>query len=185
MSMDTLSGQLLVAAPDLTDPNFFQTVVLLVEHDAEGAFGLVLNRTTTVTVKAAWAQWSTDPCGIDGPLMSGGPVTSPLAALHTDPALAEREVVPGVFLAREGDLLAALVAAQAEPLRVYAGCSGWGPGQLEAELEAGAWGVTGATREFIFGDESSLWERVRRHMADIRLTGWIDARHVPRWAGEN
>lgn len=183
--MDTLSGQLLVASADLTDPNFFQTVVLMVEHDEEGALGLVLNRTTAVTLKAAWAQWAAEPCGIDAPLMNGGPVTSPLAALHTDPALAEREVVPGVFFAREGDLLAALVAAHAEPLRVYAGCSGWGPGQLEAELEAGAWAVTPAEPEFIFGDEALLWGRVRRHMADLRLSGWIGVRHVSRWAGEN
>jgi len=183
--MESLSGKLLVAAADLQDPNFARTVALLVDHDDEGAYGLVLNRAGSMTVKDAWEEYVKQPCTIAGPLLIGGPVAGPLAALHTDPALSEREVVPGVHFARRGDLLSALVAGEAGPLKVFAGYSGWGPGQLEKEIEGGSWGVTTATAEFAFGDESTLWHRVSRQIADERLIGWLRVRQVPRRPGDN
>lgn len=183
--MPSLTGKLLVASPDLDDPNFKQTVVLVADHDDEGAFGLVLNRPSTVMFKTAWKQWTEEPCSIDSPLLVGGPVRGPLSALHTDPTLSEHEVIPGVYIARDRDLLAALVAAEAQPLRVFAGYSGWGPGQLEAELDTGSWSVTAVTHDFVFGDASTLWDRVTRHSADERLLGWLRVRHPPARPEEN
>jgi putative transcriptional regulator len=177
--MDSVAGKLLVAAADLTDPNFARTVVLVVDHDDEGAFGLVLNRAAAIRLDAAWEQWMKEPCAIDAPVMIGGPVSGPPVALHTDEALADQDVVPGVYFARSIDLLLMLVADEAEPLRVFAGYAGWGPGQLESEIEGGSWGVTAATHGLIFGDEATLWDRVTRHLADERLITWLRVRHAP------
>jgi len=183
--MPSLAGKILVALPDLDDPNFRQTVVLVVDHDDEGAFGLVLNRPSTTMLKAVWEQWTQEPCSIDSPLMVGGPVQGPLSALHADPALSEHEVIPGVYLARDRDLLTSLVAAEAQPLRIFVGYSGWGSGQLEAELETGSWSVTAATPDFVFGDPSSLWARATRRIADDRLLASLRVLHSPARPEEN
>ncbi len=177
--MASLGGCLLVATPDLDDGNFSQTVVLVVQHDDEGAFGLVLNRAGTMPLATVWKEIEGGPCPIDMPVQIGGPVAGPLVAVHGDPALAEHEILPGMYFARDGDLLAALVAAGTRPMRVFAGYSGWGPGQLEAELETGSWSVTAATHDFVFGDDGVLWRRVSRHVADERLISWLRVPHAP------
>lgn len=178
--MASLGGCLLVATPDLDDGNFAQTVVLMVHHDDEGAFGLVLNRAGTLRLEAVWRKVTGEPCPIDTPVMIGGPVEGPLVAVHGDPTRAEHEILSDVFFSRDSDLLTALVAAGTQPMRVFAGYSGWGPGQLEAELETGSWIVTTATHEFVFGDDGTLWRRVTRHVADERLVSWLRVRHAPQ-----
>ncbi|NBU41058.1 MAG: YqgE/AlgH family protein [Planctomycetia bacterium] len=184
--MDSLAGKLLVAAPDLGDPNFFSTVVLVVDHDDEGAFGLVLNRESTVMLASAWEETTREPCGRDAPLMLGGPVQGLLSILHGDPARSEREVVPGVHLARDRDAVMALVESGQEPLRVFAGYAGWGPDQLEGELTSGSWAITAATRAFVFSDDvSTLWQRVSRHIADEHLVRWLGVRHMPDRPADN
>jgi len=85
-------------------------------------------------------------------------------------------VIPGVYIARDRDLLAALVAGEAEPLRIFAGYSGWGLVQLEAELDSGSWSITAATQDFVFGDSSRLCDHVPRHITDERLLGWLRVR---------
>lgn len=177
-TMTSLTGKLLVASSDLEDANFKQAVVLVIDHDDQGAFGLVLNRPSTVMLKSAWEQWTHEPCAIDSPLLVGGPVQGPLSALHSDPTRSEREVVSGVFITRDRDLLVALVAAETRPLRVFVGYSGWGPGQLENELDTGSWSITPATSGVVFGDDSTVWLRMTRHIADERLRGWLGVRHA-------
>jgi putative transcriptional regulator len=127
-----------------------------------------------------WKEAVGEPCPIDGPVMIGGPVEGPLVAVHDDPAFAEREIRPGIFFTGGGEPLTALVAAATQPLRVFAGYSGWGPGQLDAELETGSWSVTRATPGFVFGDPGLLWHRLTRHIADERLIAWLRVRHAPQ-----
>lgn len=177
--MPSLSGNLLVAVPELSDPNFARTVVLLIHHDDEGAFGLVLNRVGTRGLGPILRQLLEDDQPVEMPLMIGGPVEGPLMALHSAPGLGEREVAPQVYLATSRETLAEALTDAVRPLRLFMGYSGWGPGQLEDELASGSWNVTAATADFVFADEAVLWRRVATHIADAQLAETIGVRHVP------
>jgi putative transcriptional regulator len=152
--VESLRGQLLIAAPSLAD-YFQRAVVLVIEHTEEGAMGVVLNRPTEHAVVEVIA----DLAGPDDVIHAGGPVSpDSVVALgdFEDPAHAARLVVGDVGLvdpdATDPELRA---------LRVYAGYAGWGPGQLDAELEAEAWIVERAVPAdpFTVGD---LWATVLR-----------------------
>jgi putative transcriptional regulator len=140
--VSSLKGRLLVATPALFDPNFRRTVVLVGEHGEEGAMGLVLNRPSDLTVSEAVPPLAA-VVGAEERVHVGGPV-QPEAVLvladfeETADAAAAAMVVGNIgFASSEGDLeqLAGLVRRA----RVFAGYSGWGPGQLEAELEEESW----------------------------------------------
>lgn len=177
--MDTLTGKLLIASPRLDDPNFGHSVVLVVHHEREGAFGLILNRPGEQRLASVWEQAVEEPCPIDLPLLVGGPLEGPLLALHGDADHSELEVVPGVHFARRKDALQWLVNASSQPLLVFAGYSGWGRGQLEGEIDRGDWTLTDATPAFVFGEETSMWRRVSRHAADEALVSSLHIKHVP------
>lgn len=140
--MASLAPSLLLSMPQLTDENFERTVVLLCEHTAEGAFGLVVNRPTTV---AAAEVVPFDPPieTTRGPLLwQGGPVEPErgwiLLGESVDETV-EREVAPGLFLSTSIELLRRVVLTSPQRLRVLTGYAGWGPGQLDAEMAASAW----------------------------------------------
>ena len=107
--MESLEGQLLLASPQLLDPNFVRTVVLLVEHNDMGAFGLIINRPTGTTVQELWKQVGESPCKNQQPVHSGGPVKGPVMAIHTAQGLAEMEISAGVFFAAKKQNLDELV----------------------------------------------------------------------------
>jgi putative transcriptional regulator len=138
--VSSLKGRLLVATPALFDPNFRRTVVLVGEHSDEGAMGLVLNRPSDVTVGEAVPPL-VPVAGAESLVHVGGPV-QPEAVLvlaeFDDPEAAATIVVGDVgFASSEGELDE--VAGVTRRARVFAGYSGWGPGQLEAELEEESW----------------------------------------------
>ena len=163
--MDSLRGKLLIASPALIDPNFHRTVILIAEHTGEGAMGLVLNRPAETLVTDVVPDLS-ELADEDAPVYFGGPVASDsviVLAEFDDPSLA------GVVL--DGDL--GFVASESDNLddvgrgvrraRVYAGHSGWGPGQLEGELEEESWIIEPPRREEIFSnDPEGLWSAVLR-----------------------
>lgn len=142
--MDGLAGHLLIAPAWMIDPNFARTVVLLLHHDGQGAFGLVLNRPTGTNVADLWAEAVGGPCSTKAAVHLGGPVPGPLMALHDDPARGEATPVEGLYATGEPKALGALLADPPATLRVFAGYSGWGEGQLERELQDGAWVATPA-----------------------------------------
>lgn len=178
--MKSLRGQLLVATPQLPDANFYRTVVLLVEHTAAGALGVVLNRRTDRSVAELWREVSEAACDDPRPVRMGGPVSGPLIALHTDHELSEMEILPGVYLAAQKSYLDRLVGQTEHAYRVYLGHSGWGGGQLEGELEQGAWLTTPAAPEHVFYDDDDLWETVAKHIGDAVLLESLHIKHVPR-----
>src|SRR5688572_22739803 len=96
--VNSLQGQVLVASPDLLDPNFLRAVVLIVQHNEQGALGLILNRRTHAKLKQVWEQVSPQPCESEEYVHAGGPVEGPLMALHTNAELGESEVVPGLYI---------------------------------------------------------------------------------------
>jgi putative transcriptional regulator len=175
---DPKAGRLLVATPILGDPNFKRAVVLIVEHeDVQGTLGVVLNRPTTIGVGQVLEQWTelaTEPSVV----FRGGPV-APNSALALamvpgkDEPLGWRALDGAPALARLGlldlDTPPRLLAPAITSLRVYAGYSGWSPGQLEAEIDEGAWYVLTAQPGDVFAaDPDRLWRQVlRRQEGDM------------------
>jgi putative transcriptional regulator len=162
----SLRGRLLVATPDLDDPSFFRTVVLVLEHNLEGALGVVLNRPTSTAVDdvlPAWAPLVGDP----GVVFVGGPVqpegaiglarcldpvvgaASGFAQLYDDLGTVDLEREPGT------------VVPVPEAARVFAGHAGWGAGQLDGEVAANGWFVVDRLAEDLWHTEPEvLWRSV-------------------------
>jgi putative transcriptional regulator len=156
----SLAGHFLVASQYLHDPNFALSVVLMIHHTDDGAMGVVINRPADKTVRDVWDMIGFEQCDRDDLIFIGGPVPGPLVAIHTLEPFAEREVLPGVYVATHRDALDVIVRKRDVPLRLYSGHSGWGRGQLEGELEAGGWLTTEATEDEIFGDPEVVWKSV-------------------------
>ena len=179
--MKSLKGHFLVASPHLEDPNFTQSVVLLVQHDEDGTFGIVLNRPAESSLKDLWEKVTEKPCETDKRVHVGGPVPGPLIALHTDRDLAEpeQEIVPGVYFAVDRERLEKLVSQRDVPFKIFVGHSGWGGGQLEGELEQGAWLTMPASLEYVFADEFELWKKVTQRIGQSMLASTLKIKHVP------
>lgn len=172
------AGRLLVATPKLADPNFRRSVVLIVEHEAEeGTLGVVLNRPTEVPVDQVLAPWSEL---VTGPsvVFQGGPVAldSALALAHvpgTEEPLGWRALADSPAVSRVGlidlDIPPELLASEVAGLRVFAGYSGWGVGQLRSEIKDGAWYVLPAeSGDAFMEDPTRLWQDVlRRQGGDL------------------
>ncbi len=165
--MDSLRGQLLLAPPHLTDPNFSKAVVLMVQHDEEGALGLVLNRPTQKSISELWQDIRDRSCRRADPVYLGGPVPGPLMVLHGDLTAPDVEIVEGVFCCTSEAKLDEMVDTVETPMRVFAGYSGWGKGQLEMELQLGSWLTAEAHAEHVFHTQTQeLWHTVFRGIAD-------------------
>lgn len=177
--MKSFQGQFLVASAKLHDPNFSKTVVLLVEHNDEGAFGVVLNRRVSKTIQELWEEFHEPPCDNPQCVNLGGPVSGPLVALHSHSPLGEIEVLPGVFYTQERDHLERLVEQTEHPFKLFVGHSGWGSGQLESELRQGAWLTTPASREYVFFDEDLLWMKLTRQIGANLLRSMLKIKQVP------
>jgi putative transcriptional regulator len=158
---EPLRGSLLIAAPQLLDPNFRRTVVLVADHDEEGAMGVILNRPSGMTVADAAPEL--EPfIGAEAPIFAGGPVqpTSGVVLAEVtevgDPVFDDVVLVPGM------EELVDLVDS-AGRIRVFAGYAGWGPGQLDGELEREDWIVEPARAGDVFHDDpDALWGDVLR-----------------------
>lgn len=177
--MRNLKGHLLVASPHLSDPNFVKAVVLLIHHSEEGAFGVVLNHPADNTIQELWAQMGESSCESQRSVNVGGPVAGPLMAIHTDKRLGEMEILPGLYFAAQRDHLEKILGQADRPFRIFVGHSGWGGGQLESELEEGAWLTTPATVDQVFGDDDTLWRAVTQHIGESMLISTLKIRHVP------
>lgn len=157
----SLRGRLLIASPALVDPNFARTVVLITEHGEEGAMGVVLNRPSETGVDEVAPELgqlvSAEPVFIGGPVQ---PQALVVLAEFTDPEAAAWLVVADVgFVSADTDQDA--LERSIRRGRVYAGYSGWGPGQLEAELDEDAWIVEPPLPAELFPDDpAALWQDV-------------------------
>jgi putative transcriptional regulator len=157
---------LLVAAPPLVDPNFDRTVVFVLEHGEQGALGLVLNRPSDGDLEDAVPEWRTHAAS-PTVVFAGGPVStdSVIALARCDTADARDGWVPIVPGIGTVDLARAPheVDAPVKELRVFVGYAGWAPGQLEGEIDSGAWFVVDFHLDDAFSsDPTSLWSAVLR-----------------------
>ena len=156
---ESLRGSLLIAAPQLLDPNFRRTVVLIADHGEEGAMGVILNRPSGMTV--ADAAPDLEPIvGPDAPIFSGGPVQPASGVVLAEVAEADEPVFGDVVLVPGLGELADVVDG-AGSIRVFAGYAGWGPGQLDGELEREDWYLEPALASDVFSeDPETLWGSV-------------------------
>lgn len=172
-------GRLLLATPPLDDPNFDRTVIYVVEHHDDGALGIVLNRPSDEQLEEPLDRWNdllSSPSGV----FAGGPVETEalIAIAQVSGNVDDEENLSPV----SGDIVSAnlavdpmLVAGAISRLRVYRGYSGWSPGQLEVEIEAGAWIVLDTIDSDLFAQNpADLWRTILRRQPG-RLSWLADA----------
>ena len=177
--MKSLQGQLLVASPTLVDPNFFHTVVLIVQHNEEGALGLVLNRPLRTTVKEMWEQVAEEETQAEGVLHQGGPCEGPLMVVHGDDDYSEVEVTPTLHFCTSRDRVEKLMVAGSSPMKFFVGYAGWTAGQLEAEMAEPSWLVAPATPQIVFEGDEHLWSDLVRAISRAAVTGLVDPKRIP------
>ena len=159
--MQSLKGHLLIAGPALIDPNFRRTVVLVGEHSEEGALGVILNRPSEATVHEAVPELSMLADGVEQ-IHVGGPVQPSAIVVLAD--FAEPDRAGSLVLDTVGFLPSEVDPEELGKLRrarIFAGYAGWGPGQLDGELEEGSWIVEPALVDDVFTVEpDELWSAV-------------------------
>ncbi len=176
--MTSTKARLLVATPELVESNFHRSVVLVLEHNDDGALGVVLNRPRLVSGGDAVPQWA-DRLAFPSRLHSGGPVSEdsviglalgPAGGIDgLSPLLGQLGVVD---LHRSPEEL-----PDVEPVRLFAGYSGWSAGQLDAELLAGGWIVVDALPEdALTPSPEELWQAVLGRQPGLlgHLAGYPD-----------
>lgn len=155
--MASLAGKFLIARPTLKDPFFARSVILMIQHGPDGAFGLVLNRVQT-TKELPFPVHIGGPCKFQGLILIHG--QDEWVADEERPAA---QICPGVFLG-DAESFQRIANPEIEPdwkVRVFAGYSGWGPGQLEHELSEGSWSIHPAEANNVFEiPNDELWVRM-------------------------
>jgi putative transcriptional regulator len=161
--VESLRGHLLIAGPKLFDPNFWRTVVLVGEHTEEGALGVVLNRSSETTVDEALPELAVLAEEM-GTVHVGGPVQPSAVVVLAD--FAEADDAESLVVESVGFLPVEIepdTIGELRRARVYVGYAGWGPGQLDVELEEGSWIVEPARPDDVFTDDpEGLWSDVLR-----------------------
>ena len=177
-------GKLLVASRDLGDPNFAQTVVLLVHYGEDSVMGLIINRPTKVPLSRAFDELASAKDRSD-PVYSGGPVEKTVALgllrSRNRPEDAEN-IFSDIHLIAGAKLLEKTLAAgtEASKFHVYAGYSGWTVGQLQMEVRLGAWHIFRADAALVFDpDPESIWSRLIRKTEE-RIAGLRQALYFAR-----
>ena len=160
-----LKGHFLLDSGELSGSFFARTAVLLCQHDADGAFGLILNRATEKKVGDVLLSDLPDALR-EAPLFLGGPVQpSALSYVHADRSLLDGNVLPNLSLGHSLEQLTELgeSLSSSSQIRIFAGYAGWSPGQLESELKRKAWLTLPATVELVFhAPAEQLWRTLVR-----------------------
>jgi putative transcriptional regulator len=179
--MASTARRLLVSVPTLGDPNFFRSVVFIIEHNDDGAVGVILNQPTEARVDDAlpdWAAVAAPPAVafVGGPVQQHDAVIGLARFSAGDGGAVEHSDAWQPLLGPIGTVdlgrTPAEVSGRLEAVRVFAGYSGWGPGQLDDELEQGGWFVVDARPDdLLTPDPSSLWRVVlRRQGGDLAVS---------------
>jgi putative transcriptional regulator len=189
VSKQLMKGKFLVASRDLLDPNFYETVVLLADYGPNGASGLVINRPSSATL----AELLPDEEALrprNDTIYIGGPVAQDRLILlirSSEKPAESQPVFADVYVSGSAATLRGLTGEGNGALfRAYMGYAGWGPGQLENEVERGDWWVVPAEADAIFKQPSrSLWEKLVERSAGewASLDRPIGASHVDGTAG--
>lgn len=167
----SLAPALLLSMPQLADPNFAQSVILLCRHNADGAFGLVINHQLPRPARVVIQQDPHTTAEKDVPVWLGGPVEQERSwiLLGEDPGGIEAmPVADGLYISTSPELLKRLMTTTPPRARLLVGYAGWGPGQLDAELKQSAWLTSDVSVDLVFETPAdSMWETaIRRLGAD-------------------
>lgn len=157
---ESLAGQCLLASPFMDDPNFFRTVILLLQHTEEEAFGLILNRPTDFQLVKVADVIPDCHCIRNEPLFFGGPVDGPLIAIHDNLDIGGHAFLHDLYVTTNDKELKQLLESTEASMKLFDGFSGWGPLQLEGELETGSWMVSDIPKEWILENKEDLWDRM-------------------------
>lgn len=155
------AGRFLIAEKHLLDPNLSRTVVLLLEHEDGASLGLVVNRPTSFRVARLLPQVEA-MADREERIFIGGPVGAEQVWVLSERAVeGGREVVPGVWSTTSSVDLDELAADETSQFRVFGGYAGWGPGQLQDEIDRGDWRILPATAARVFDETpETLWTRL-------------------------
>ncbi len=178
---ESLKGWFLISETRMTDPHFYQSVVLIIEHNADGAFGLVVNHRSSLTLSDVLPRMNSSKAR-NTPLYAGGPVQQDyLLVVHSptfqEPSPTAMEPVPGIFFEPSfraveqffDDAFWEKIPEDDKPnIHLFLGYSGWAPGQLETELRNGSWMVLQASPQLVFHpDPESGWRDALRKKGGI------------------
>ncbi|GBF51417.1 transcriptional regulator [Leptospira ryugenii] len=164
-------GKLLISNSSVIQDFFHKSIILMVDHDEDGAFGLVLNKPTEQTLESLIKNLP-DTEHADRTVYAGGPVDNMFVTIvhnhkaSRDPGV---EIIPGIFMARSYDTLVEVLQSPECSFRVFQGYSGWSPGQLEGEFEKLSWVLAEPKEEMIFqaSDSEDLWKDALRSKGGI------------------
>jgi len=152
--------------------------VLVLQHNDDGVFGVVLNRPASPEMVVAWHEAAGQSLFAEENLVSGGPVQGPILAIHREADLAEVEIQGGLFVSVQKDAIDQLrqleLYEESVPYRIVMGAVSWEPSLLQNEIDNGSWFVVDAEPEIVFSDPSILWQQsVRLYGAESirQLTG--------------
>ena len=177
---NSLAGHFLVFIPMVDDPNFFRSVVLIFQHDDQGAAGVIINRRGDLPFRRVHKDFDIDSPTAELPLYFGGPVQGPVLAMHTSLSDGELVVCPGVVLSTQRENLLALVQKGVTKCRFFVNHAGWGPGQLEAEIAAGVWLVRMASADDLFEvNDELIWHRLNEEIGIEIMQGPRGFPNVP------
>ena len=178
--MSSFNGQLLIASPLMLESFFAKTVVLVLAHSEEGSAGIVINRPTEATVTDLSQSIFKGSFAWDQPISLGGPVSGPLVMLHSEIKFADHEVVPGVYSTVEDVKVRRALKNRVQPSIVAINYSGWGPGQLEREMDEDSWEILPATADLVFLDPiHDLWKKALQQVQSQKLHSLVNLRGVP------
>jgi putative transcriptional regulator len=182
--MRSLQDHFLIAMPAMADPNFHETVTYICKHDADGAFGVIINRASNLSFAQMFGELAIelrDSTKADRPVLHGGPVEPERGfVLHrsAEAFAATLDVGGAIRVTISPDILAAIANGNGpEPVAVALGYAGWGSGQLEAELKASAWLTVPAEPAIVFDTPVE-----QRWTAALGLPG-VDIREITHYAG--
>jgi putative transcriptional regulator len=174
--MESMKGKLLIASSRLGDPNFARAVLLMIQHNEDGALGLILNRPLETTLREACEQSLGESCEIEDVLYQGGPCEGPLMVVHTNELAKDTDVLPGIFFTAEKSKIETLLNEPSQTARFFVGYAGWSAGQLESELEIDSWLIAPAEVQHIFRGGENLWSKI---MTQRMLGQEIDPATIP------
>lgn len=175
----SLKAHLLIASTELHDPNFAKTVVLLIDHNDDGSLGVVLNRPTNRSIADIWRQIHEDETACKAPVFWGGPVAGPLMVIHRIEALADIEIMPGVYFSTTKNNIDSVMQSDSPDIRFFIGCAGWSPGQLETEIDEGSWGILPATHAHVFDGNADFWTRIEQELSPKAIFKNLGVRGLP------
>ncbi|QDV48265.1 YqgE/AlgH family protein [Gimesia fumaroli] len=187
--LKSLKGHFLVASRKLNDLNFYRSVVLIVDHNEQGATGLVVNRPSSFSVTNALSKYFDLP-KLEDMVFMGGPVEpNGMFALHNagDLEKAQEPIVPGLFMGSSPEVFEQVIwrISEGDPhldFRIFFGCAGWAPMQMESEINRMDWLYTRARVEDIFEiDAYDIWDvLLKRAMEERRFLPQEETAH-PEW----